>query len=97
MEINWGFRMRLSYWRSVYIQDKDKFNTVLNCVNCHYYKPGNISKEEASDPMAHPREILSDARHTKRRAHKSLQVRVRHRAHNGPSGKLAIWIPTRTL
>lgn len=36
-------------------QDKDKFNAVLYCVNCHYYWPDNVSIEEASNPMAHPR------------------------------------------
>ena len=36
-------------------QDKDKFNAVLYCLNCHYYWPDNVSIEEASDPMAHPR------------------------------------------
>lgn len=37
------------------VQDIHKFNTLLYCVNCHYYMPGNVSKEEASDPMAFPR------------------------------------------
>lgn len=30
------------------VQDIGKFNTLSYCVNCHYYKPGNVSKEEAS-------------------------------------------------
>lgn len=40
------------------VQDIHKFNTLLYCVNCHYYMPGNVSKEEASDPTAFPRASL---------------------------------------
>ncbi len=40
------------------VQDIHKFNTLLYCVNCHYYMPGNVSKEEASDPTACPRARL---------------------------------------
>lgn len=45
-------------WRAclqVAERDKDKFNVVLYCVNCHYYRPKNVTIEEASDPMARPR------------------------------------------
>lgn len=37
------------------VEDIQKFNTLLYCVNCHYYKHRNVSKEEASDPMAYSR------------------------------------------
>ncbi len=37
------------------VQDIDKFNTVLYCVNCHCYMPDNVNEEEAADPMAYLR------------------------------------------